>query len=261
MSEQYAGGALLLDIDGCIARLVFNRPDKRNAVNQAMWQELPRVTARIDADSAISVLVVTGAGGHFAAGADISEFEANFSTSDAAEKNQSQLQHGIEALAAMRKPVVAAIEGACIGGGVALALACDIRVGSAAARFAVTPARLGLVYPSSDTTRLVAAIGPGQAARLLFTGRIVDGTEAMRIGLIDQLAGPGEALATALDEATSIAAASQYSVRATKAIIAATLGGATVDEAALARDAVAGEDFQEGRRAFLEKRTPRFTFR
>ncbi len=168
-----------LAIDEGIARLTLSRPEARNAIPLAGWDRLAARAAQAAAQGA-HLLILEGAGDAFCAGADVGEFP---------EREQGRLRlsmrGALDALAALDIPTIAAIGGPCYGAGVALALACDIRLASAAARFAITPAKMGISYPQEDIHALVAAVGPGQAARLLFSGAAIDGAEALRIGLAD----------------------------------------------------------------------------
>ena len=264
MIESFAEGALRLAREGATATLTLDRPQKRNALNRAMWAALPEALAAVAADREALVLVLTGAGGAFASGADIAEFESVYATRESAAAYNDLVSNALEALATFGKPTLAAVRGACVGGGLALALACDLRLAAEDARLGITPARLGLMYSLADTRRLTDAVGAAAAKDILFTGRLLDAAEALRIGLVQSVHAP-EALAAAVaDKADAVAAASQWSVRSTKRVVRAILDGATEDDAALKAqflDAVEGADFREGRDAFLAKRPPRFPLR
>jgi enoyl-CoA hydratase/carnithine racemase len=257
-------GTVRLLRDGAVATLLLDQPARRNAMTRAMWQAVPALVADAAADPALAVLRVEGAGGHFCGGADISEFAETYATSEATAAANAAIAAAAEALANFPKPALAVIRGACVGGGVALALACDLRIAAADARFAVTPAKLGLIYSQADTTRLVRAVGAARAKDLLFTARVIAAEEAARIGLVEQLHAPD-----ALEEAVAawlvpLASGSRSALRAIKAMVAAIEAGAPDNAPHLAaafQDAFADEDFAEGYRAFLEKRPPRFTSR
>lgn len=261
---RFADGALELAFDGDLAILRLNRPDKRNAFNQAMWLALPTVAGAVDTDPRIKVLIVTGAGDHFSAGADISEFEQTYASRESARLYARAAYDGVEAIARMEKPTIAQLSGVCVGGGVALSLACDLRLAATDARLGVTPSRLGIFYNLADTKRLVDAVGPSAAKDILFTGRIMTADEAHAIRLVNGLYAP-EALAGAVaDKAAAICAGSQWTVRKAKAVIGMILQGADDDDQVTRDwflDAVEGEDFKEGRDAFMAKRPPRFTYR
>ncbi len=251
---------LRLECEGPIARLLIDRAAKRNALDQAMWERLPQLVEKAMALREVRVLVLTSAApGLFCAGADISEFAALSRDADWRQRNQAAIRRTQVTLARAPKPTIAAVDGDCIGGGCGLALACDMRVASRHARFGITPAKLGLVYPLHDTKLLIDVVGPAQAKRLLFTAGLLDAPEAQRIGLVDILA---DDLSAAVDELTqAIAAVSPHSQRASKAIIRRILDGATDDDPASSADfdmAFEGADFREGVAAFLEKRKPNF---
>lgn len=253
--------AVYLERSGAAAHLVLNKPEKKNALSEAMWRAIPRLLGEAEADSAVRVLVVKGEGGAFAAGADISEFEQVYSTAERAEAYSAAIAAALDGLAAFPKPTLAAIEGACVGGGCGLALACDLRFAAEGAKFGITPGKLGLVYTLNDTKRLIDAVGVSAAKDILFTGRILGGEEARALGLVDRLLEPA-ALHTAVNGWIELAArASGRSAAVTKQIMARILAGQASDDAATRKlflDAFQGPDFQEGYRAFLEKRAPRF---
>jgi enoyl-CoA hydratase/carnithine racemase len=245
------------------ATLAFNRPHKRNALTVEMWASIPALVGQATADPEVKMLFVRGAGGVFAAGADIAEMPVVYASSQAALANDEKIQGAMRAIEDCPKPVIALIEGACVGGGCGLALACDLRFAAHGARFGVTPAKLGLVYGAADTRRLVQAVGLSRAKDILFTGRLLDAQEALNIGLIDQLVAPDALEGLAHDYAQKIAAASQFSVRGQKRILALLRGGA--DDAPESRDlfgaSFVGPDFQEGFAAFMEKRPADFPVR
>ena len=251
---------LRLEIAGGIARLLIDRPEKRNAMDQAMWEAVPPLVARAMADPAVRLLLVGSAHpGPFCAGADIGEFATGSQDPAWRTRNQAAIRGTQIVLARAPKPTIAFIDGDAVGGGCGVALACDIRVASPRARMGITPAKLGLVYPLHDTRLLVDLVGPAQAKRLLFSGMLIDAVEALRIGLVQTVA---EDLASEVDAlATQILAMSPASQRATKAIIQRIAEGAHDDDAASAAGfdaAFTGPDFHEGVAAFLEKRKPVF---
>jgi enoyl-CoA hydratase/carnithine racemase len=251
---------LRLERDGAIARLLIDRPDRRNAMNQSMWQHLPVLVAQAMTDDKVRVLILASATpGLFCAGADIDEFASHSGEESWRVANQAAIRSSQYALAHAEKPVISAIDGDCIGGGCGLAMACDIRIAAPAARLGITPAKLGIVYSLFDTKLLVDLVGPARAKRILFTGALMEASEAQSIGLVDDIAAAPLAAAEAL--AHSIAANAQHSVRSAKAIITRILEGqADDDDATLAlfRDAFTLPDFAEGVAAFRGKRKPTF---
>lgn len=252
--------SLRLEKQGAIARLLIDRAARRNAFTQAMWDALPALLAEALADPEIRVLVLQSAtAGVFSAGADIGEFSTGARDPQWRATNQASIRRAQFELARAPKPVIAVIDGDCVGGGCGLAIACDIRIASPRARFGITPAKLGLVYSLHDTKLLVDLVGPAQAKRILFSGQLLDASEARRIGLIEivseDVQGEGEALAKTIAENSS------YSVRGVKSMVRRILDGQADDDEATRKlffDAFTGEDFAEGVAAFLEKRKARF---
>lgn len=254
-----------LKVEPPLAELVIDRPEKRNAISINMWASIPNLVDKAESDDEVKVLIIHGGdAGAFAAGADIAEFEHTYATSDAALNAGKTIAEALAAIEDCTKPTIAAIEGACVGGGVSLAMACDLRIAGTSARFGITPGKLGLVYPAGDTRRLLAAIGPGAAKDVLFTGRIFSAREAADMRLIERLSEDSRALQTARDWALEIAATSQWSTRAIKQMIKGVQSGWADDDPAAVALFIQGfsnSDFKDGYRAFLEKRPPRFVFK
>ncbi|MFN4240924.1 MAG: enoyl-CoA hydratase/isomerase family protein [Erythrobacter cryptus] len=249
--------SLRLVREGAVARLLIDRADKRNAFDLQMWEALPALIAEAVADPAAKVLELRAAqpGAAFCAGADIRELLANKDDAAWRAANQAAINRAQWELARADIPTIAFVEGDCVGGGCGIAMACDIRVATPAARFAITPAKLGLVYPLHDVKLLVDLVGPGQAKRILYTGRLLDAGEALRIGLVEQVAESPQGL---IDD---ILAASPHSLRQTKRFIRRVLDGQTGDDdetLAIFAAAFEGPDFLEGTRAFVAKRKPEF---
>lgn len=245
-----------LERDGAVARLLIDRPAKRNAMTQAMWEAVPSLLAEAGADDSLRVLVLAAAGeGAFCAGADIGEFATGALDPEWRSRNQAAIRAAQVALSRFRLPTIASIAGDCIGGGCGLASACDLRVAAPAARFGITPARLGLVYPLHDTKLLVDLVGPAKAKHMLFTGQLLEAQEAWRIGLVDSVA--DDAGAAAHDLAATIAQSSPYSIRQIKQMIRRILDGQSDDDAETSNwfdAAFEGPDFAEGVDAFLNRR-------
>lgn len=173
-----------LDFDNNAAKLILNRPEARNAIPAAGWAELEAVIGRVVAIDA-RLLLVTGAGGTFCAGADLADFQTMRSDAAALARFRQDMRAALDRLRDLAIPTIALIEGDCYGAGVALAMACDLRLAAQGAHFAITPAKLGIGYPQEDVCRLVELVGPGQAARLLFSAQPIRSEEARQIGLVD----------------------------------------------------------------------------
>jgi enoyl-CoA hydratase/carnithine racemase len=255
-----AEGALLVTIKGPLATLVLNRPKARNALNQAMWRAIPDVVERLAADRSVRVLMLRGAGGDFASGADIAEFGEVFASPKSADAYLGLMEAAGAALEALDRPVIAVIEGYCIGAGLALALACDLRIAAADARLGAPPAKLGLVYGPEDVRRLVEAVGAPAAKSMLLTGALAPAGAALAMGLVTEVH-EGDAAAAAERRALEIAALSPWSLRRTKAMIN-LLASKDLEAAASGRlwfaEAASQGDLAEGLSALSERRAPRF---
>jgi enoyl-CoA hydratase/carnithine racemase len=227
-----------------------------------MWLGLPAALAALAADSAVRVVVLRGAGGDFAAGADIAEFDTVYASREAATDYAAAMAGAMDALLACPKPVIAAIEGFCIGGAVALTLCCDLSFADETARFAITPARLGIAYSFADTSRLVARTGAAAAKDLLLSARRIEAAEALRMGLVDRVFAPGALDSEVTAYAALLVANSPASQRAAKDFVARAAAGQIAEDTetrAAYLDILEGNDFTEGRAAFTEKRKPRFS--
>jgi enoyl-CoA hydratase/carnithine racemase len=251
---------LHLEIADGVARLLLDRPDKRNAMTQAMWEALPELVGAAMADKSVRMLHVASANpGIFCAGADIGEFATASGDADWRRRNQAAIRATQVALARAPKPTLAIVDGDAVGGGCGIAMACDLRIASSRARFGITPAKLGLVYPLHDTRLLVELVGPAQARRLLFSAQLIDAAEALRIGLTQLVA---DDLAGAVADFTAnVLAQSPASQCASKAIIQRIIEGVHDDDQGSASGfdaAFQGADFAEGVAAFLQKRKPVF---
>jgi len=264
MNYDDTSGVIYIEREGSVGKIILNRPDKRNAMSEAMWAAIPEAVASLDADPAVRAIIVTSSSeAAFSAGADIGELEAIAGDPERQESNRLSIRAAQRSLARAKKPTIAQIWGACIGGGCGLAIHCDFRFAATTARFAITPAKLGIIYPLSDTKQLVDLVGPSNAKSILFTGRMFNAEEAVTIGLVDHVYA-GSALADYVAEfAEQISQASQYSVQNMKVFIQRVLDGQTDEDnetAAIFNLAQAGEDAAEGVRAFLEKRKATFTW-
>lgn len=255
------GETLRLDRDGKIARLVIDRPETKNGFNRAMWAALPGLLDQAIASGAQVVIVQSAVDGVFSAGADLKEFQAFLHDKPAARANELAIRTAGRALAGCPLPVVAAIDGACMGGGYLLANCADIRLASDRSNFGFPPAKLGLLYHFEGLARLVATIGDARVRELMMTGRVLSAQEALAYGLVHEVVEHAEyhtRLAALVD---GIAALSPFSHRMHKDWLDKIAAGQRQmsDETETAfTDMHAGPDHREGLTAFLEKRKPRF---
>jgi enoyl-CoA hydratase/carnithine racemase len=250
--------------EGSVAVLTIDRPDKRNAMTTAMWTALPDVLADVADDPDVRVLVVTGRGPSFCAGADISDLLGG---TDPADPMAVVRQANLAAQAALRtfpKPTLAMIRGHCIGGGVELATCCDLRFSDPSGLFGVTPAKVGIVYTPASTKTLIDLVGPSMTKLLLFSGELIDATTALRSGLVDRIV-PAEELEGEVHRfAGVLAQRSALTQRSTKEVVAALAsgdGGAAAAEAIAARwypETIRSGELAEGVAAFTERRSPAF---
>ena len=247
-----------------VATLLLNRPESHNAIRLEMYDALPDLLKEIDDDRAVKVLVVRGSGGKaFASGADISEFREVRANAESARSYNERVAAAERALEGMSKPTIAMVHGYCIGGGCGLALACDLRIADENASFAITPAKLGLVYSLESTKRLVDVVGPAQAKWILMSGQRVDAQRAHQIGLADEVVTPDDLEKLTYEFAELLCTRAQFSIRATKQIVGRILAGQVEDDEEtreLRNSSFDTEDYAEGVRAFLEKRRPEFTW-
>lgn len=239
----------------------IDRPHKRNAMSLAMWRRLATVFADLDADKAVRSIILTGTGGAFCAGADISEFAALRSSPSDGETYDLAVETAELAIIASKKPTIAAISGACVGGGLGLALCCDFRVADATAYFAIPAARLGIVYGITETRQLLLAVGQAKAREILFAGRRIVMPEAALAGLVTHPV-HDDVEAAAIAFARSFAASAPRTIAGAKLILGALADGTAaervLDIKRATNDAVVSRDYQEGIAAFAQKRQPRF---
>ena len=255
--------ALLVHREPPLAWVVVNRPQARNALSAAVWEGLADAITSLAEDAAVRVIILRGTGEQaFISGADISEFRALRADAAATAKYDALSGRAWVALMQTPQPVVAMIHGFCFGGGVAVALACDLRFASADARFAVPATRLGLSYPFESVERLVHVVGPTHAADILLSARTLDAGEALHVGLVNRVL-PAAELETATREyALAMAKGAPLTIAAHKRAIQEALRAPADRNLTALREAMRrcfdSADYQEGIAAFLEKRPARF---
>ena len=248
---------------GPVGRLVFNKPAKRNATSTDMWEAIPVIIDAFEKDPDVRVVVVTGAGDQaFVSGADISEFEAARSTPEQVAHYDRIGEVANARLARCSKPTIARIRGFCVGGGVGVALTCDIRIASDNARFAVPAARLGLGYRAAGLKTLMDLVGPSNAKEIFFTARMFSAQEAQGMGLVNRVVADAELDAYVDDYCRRIAENAPLTMHAAKRVVEelTRLDGKPDFHrtSALVKECFDSEDYIEGRRAFMEKRKPVF---
>jgi enoyl-CoA hydratase len=250
-------------VEDGVGWITFNHPERRNAMSLDMWQGLGIAAEALERDPQVRVVVLRGAGGKaFVSGADISEFEQH--RADAAQKTTYDeiAARGHAGLAALSKPVVAMIQGYCVGGGLAIALAADVRFAAADARFAIPAARLGLGYDYRGVAALARLVGPSAAKDILFSARFLEADEALRLGLVNFVADAADLETQVRQYATRIAENAPLTVHAAKRALQLFERYADAQDsgetAALVLRCFDSEDYKEGRRAFLAKRQPQF---
>jgi enoyl-CoA hydratase/carnithine racemase len=251
----------ILKTDGPVAELILNHPQRRNALNLEMWAAIPALIAKAEASAARALIIHGGAVGHFAAGADISEFPTKWGTRETAGDAAQKLADATRAIEHCKLPTIAAVEKSCMGAGLSLATAADLRVIADGAKIGLPPAKLGASYPYEDLRRLVDLIGIAPTRDLILTARVVAADEAALIGLASRRCSAGEALTTARALAAQMVPLSQWSQAAAKTQLTKIAAGQrteTPDMRALQVEGFLNDDFKEGYSAFLEKRKPRF---
>lgn len=247
--------------DGEIAVVTFDRPERRNAFDLAMWHGLAETMQALSAEEGLRCVLLRGAGQEaFCAGADISAFEREWSTPEQALRYNEVLHAAMESIRLCRHPVVAAIMGACLGGGAGIATMCDFRVGGEGIRFGITARNLGLFYPYAEIDPIIGIAGTAVAAEVLIEGRIFNGQEAYEKRLLSRVVPDDQVVAEAMALAGRIAGGSPLAARFHKAAIRRLRGDLPLTEADMEAGSafVRTEDFQDAFRAFLEKRRPVF---
>lgn len=250
--------------DGAMGHLIFNNPERHNAVSLDMWDAATEAFSAFAKDDAVRVVVMSGAGGKsFVSGADISKFEQERGSKDATQHYNARLKVVYDLIENFPKPTIAMINGHCIGGGLNLATCADIRIASAKSKFAMPAAKLALGYPFDAIRRLMNAVGPAAAKQLMFTAKSIDAETALRLGLVQEVVAEDDLAARVDALAGTIAGNAPMTIRAMKFIATQVMQPdpaardlARCDEMVAA--CFASEDYVEGRTAFMEKRKPDF---
>ena len=261
---EFADGKILASIKDGVGTITFNQPEKRNAMSIPMWDGMAVALDAFEADPAVRCVVLEGAGGKaFVSGADISQFEKSRSDAEAQKEYGRLTGHGREKLTNFPKPVIAKIQGFCLGGGMGIAMSCDMRIVGEGSELGIPAARLGIAYGFDMVSALVSLVGPSNAHMILMSGDRFSAPEALRMGLINKLV-PAEELDAAVGKLTAqLAINAPLSLLANKRTVRAVQERAP-DMAAIDAASAAcfdSADYAEGRRAFMEKRKPVFTGR
>ncbi|HUQ75861.1 MAG TPA: enoyl-CoA hydratase [Burkholderiales bacterium] len=247
--------------DGAIGWMIFNNPERRNAVSLDMWQAIPQVLGGFAADGEVRVVVLTGAGDKaFVSGADISQFEKTRSSAEQVKHYDEVAEKANAAMKTFDKPLIAMIRGYCIGGGLNIAALCDLRIASDDARFGIPAARMGLGYRASSMKGLIDLVGKAYALEIMLTARQFTAVEAKDMGLVQRVVAVAELERTTREYCELMAANAPLTMRTAKRVIAEVLKQ-KYDTAACdawVQECFGSEDYKEGRRAFMEKRKPAF---
>ena len=255
---------LLVRRDGPVGRVIFSNPEKFNAMTQDMWAALPAALQELDADPVIRVIVLQGEGSRaFVSGADISQFKEQRTDPVAQKRYNGIVEAAYLAPTQCSKPVIASIRGICMGGGLGLAAACDLRIAAQGARFRMPAARLGLGYNVGGIKRFMAVIGAQNTLDIFFSARIFGASEAREMGFLNRVVEPGELDKTVNDYCALLADNAPLTMAAAKKTVVELIKDpADRDEEAMAAAIAAcntSDDYREGAQAFMEKRLPQFS--
>lgn len=250
---------LKVEQDGDIAFVTFDRPEVRNAFNLSMWRGLQQTMDALSADEALRCVILRGAGGQaFCAGADIAGFSLERGTPEQEDVYAVTLHEGLQSIRLCRHPVIAQINGFCLGGGAGIATMCDFRVGGEGISFGITARNLGIYYAYAEIDPIIQMVGTGVVAEILIEGRIFTGREAYEKGLLSRLVPDADVPAESLALAKRIASGSPLAARFHKAAIRKLRGPSPISEAEdkAVNDFAQTEDFRNATKAFLAKRKP-----
>ena len=264
--KSHADGKILQSAADGVGVITFNNPEKRNAMSLDMWEGLGHALIELRDNPDIRVVILTGAGDKaFVSGADISQFEKTRHNAEASEEYSKRSAAQRALLADYPKPTIACIRGFCLGGGMQMAMAADIRIASDNSQFGIPAAKLGIAYGYNGLNQLVSLVGPSWARLLLYTGMRIDSAEACRIGLVDRVVPDAELWNATSEIARTISGNAPLAIKAAKITIAQVLRDPDQRDKeaikAIGTACMDSEDFREGRRAFMEKRKPNFTGR
>ncbi len=254
---------MLSRVEEGVGYITFNNPEKHNAVSIEMWDALEKILDEFRSSKEIRVIVLNGAGGKsFVSGADISKFDKERSSKDAVLSYNKRTQKVYELLETFPKPTIAMIDGYCIGGGLNLAVCCDIRICSEKSKFAMPAAKLSLGYPFSSIKRLFDVMGPGMAKHFMFTAEKISASEALACGLVQKLVSAENIETYVRDYALTISHNAPLTIKAMKQIGIEILKNPDERDLLLCEQLASAcfdsEDYKEGRKAFMEKRKPNF---
>src|SRR6201747_2226440 len=261
--KSFADGKILQSLNDGIGIVTFNNPEKRNAMSLDMWEGLGSALSELRDNDDVRVVIMVGSGDKaFVSGADISQFEKVRHNAEASEEYSRKSAAQRALLADYPKPIIACIRGFCLGGGMQVAMAADIRIASDNSQFGIPAAKLGIAYGYGGLKHLVSLVGPSWARLIMYTGMRIDAAEAVRIGLVDRVV-PDDGLWDATTEiARTISGNAPLAIKAAKITIAQVLKDSGERDMgavkAIGNACMDSEDFREGRQAFMEKRKPQF---
>ena len=264
--KSYADGKILQSVTDGVGVITFNNPAKRNAMSLDMWEGLGSALIELRDNDDVRVVIMVGAGDKaFVSGADISQFEKVRHNAAASEEYSKKSEAQRALLANYPKPIIACIRGFCLGGGMQVAMAADIRIASDNSQFGIPAAKLGIAYGYDGLRHLVSLVGPSWARLIMYTGMKIDSAEALRIGLIDRVSPDAELWDATMEIARTISGNAPLAIKAAKITIAQVLKDPDKRDMnaikQVGTDCMDSADFREGRQAFMEKRKPKFTGR
>jgi enoyl-CoA hydratase/carnithine racemase len=261
--KSYADGKILQSVTDGVGVITFNNPAKRNAMSLDMWEGLGNALVELRDDDDVRVVIMVGSGDKaFVSGADISQFEKVRHNAAASEEYSKKSDAQRALLANYPKPIIACIRGFCLGGGMQVAMAADIRIASDNSQFGIPAAKLGIAYGYDGLRHLVSLVGPSWARLIMYTGMKIDAAEAVRIGLVDRVLPDAELWDATMEIARTISGNAPLAIKAAKITIAQVLKDPDKRDMnaikQIGTECMDSQDFREGRQAFMEKRKPKF---